>query len=151
MPHNDDQDARDRPARAGRRDPKTGQPMPPGIAARPFSIRLTEEERGVLEARAGCIPLSTFIRDLLLGEGLAGKRRRVAAPVKDHAALARVLALLGRSRVASNLNQLAKAANLGVLPASPMTEAELRAACAAVAEMRAQLMRALGLGGGGAP
>jgi hypothetical protein len=104
-----------------------------------------------LAERAGCVPLGTFIRGLLLGEELAAKRRRVAAPVKDHAVLARVLALLGRSRIASNLNQLAKAANLGVLPASPMTEAELRAACAAVAEMRAQLMRALGLGGGGAP
>jgi len=121
------------------------------LRTRPFSIRLTEDERRLLAERAGRVPLGTFIRDLLFGEGLAAKRRRVVAPVKDHAALARVLALLGRSRIANNLNQLAKAANLGVLPASPMTETELRAACAAVAEMRTQLMRALGLGGGGAP
>jgi len=42
--------------------------------------------------------------------------------VKDHAAPAMALALLGRSRIASNLDQLAKAADLGVMTVSPMTD-----------------------------
>ena len=57
----------------------------------------------------------------------------------------RVLAALGQSRIASNLNQLAKAVNIGVLPVTPETEADMSEACAAVSAMRADLMRALGL------
>lgn len=114
-------------------------------AAKPFSIRLTEDERGTLLSRAGRVPLGTFIRDLLLDGNVQAKRRRSLSPVKDHEALARVLALLGASRIASNLNQLAKAANTGVLPVGPDTEADLREACAAVVAMRAALMKALDL------
>lgn len=114
-------------------------------ATKPFSIRLTEDERGTLLARAGRVPLGTFIRDLLLDGKAQAKRRRSLSPVKDHEALARVLALLGASRIASNLNQLAKAANTGILPVGPETDADLREACAAVVAMRAALMKALGL------
>lgn len=75
--------------------------------------------------------------------------RRAPAPVKDHEALARVLAALGQSRIANNLNQLAKAVNIGVLPMSPNVEEDISEACAAVAAIRRDLMRALGLRQGG--
>lgn len=112
---------------------------------RPFSIRLTEAEKSLLLARAGRIPLGTYIRDALLSGDVQAKRRRMSNPVADHAALARVLAVLGQSRLSSNLNQLAKAVNIGALPVSPETEAELADACHAVSAMRGDLVRALGL------
>lgn len=112
---------------------------------RPFSIRLTDAERCLLLDRAGRVPLGTYIRDALLSGDAQAKRRRQTRPVKDHEALGRVLAALGQSRISSNLNQLAKAVNIGVLPVTPETEADLAEACAAVSAMRADLMRALGL------
>ncbi len=123
----------------------------PGAAAKPFSIRLTDDEKRLLLERAGKLPLGTFIRDLILGDELLMPRRQMANPVKDHEALARVLAALGQSRIANNLNQLAKAVNIGALPVTDETERDIIAACAAVVAMRGDLMRALGLPEGGRP
>ena len=58
--------------------------------------------------------------------------------------LAKLLALLGSSRIANNLNQLAKAVNIGSLPVVEETEKDIRSACADVAVMRKELLRALG-------
>lgn len=121
----------------------------PGKSARPFSIRLTEDEKRRLLDRAGAVPLSAYVRDLVLDDTHRAARRRAANPVKDHEALARVLAALGQLRIASNLNQLAKAANIGALLVDPETEQEISGACAAVLAMREDLMRALGLMEGG--
>lgn len=119
----------------------------PGAAAKPFSIRLTESERALLLARADKLPLGTYARNVLLDEAERAPRarmNRVPAPVKDHEALAKVLAALGQSRIANNLNQLAKAVNIGALPVSAEVEQEISGACSAVASMRHHLMRALG-------
>jgi len=68
--------------------------------------------------------------------------------VKDQSTLSQLLGLLGKSHIANNLNQLAKAANFGSLPVTQETEADLRQACADVAAMRSLLMRTLGLKAG---
>ena len=112
---------------------------------RPFPIRLTDAERCLLLDRAGRVPLGTYIRNALLSGDAQAKRRRQTRPVKDHEALARVLSALGQSRIANNLNQLAKAVNIGVLPVSPETEQDIGEACDAVRAMREALMLALGL------
>ncbi|MBO6857164.1 hypothetical protein, partial [Roseibium sp.] len=114
----------------------------------PFSLRLTFEERAKLDAAANGVPLGAYIRAILFDEELPKVRRRNTNPVKDHAALGRVLAALGGSHLASNLNQLARAVNTGTLPVHPEIENELREACANVAQMRAVLIEALGLDGG---
>jgi len=112
---------------------------------RPFSLRLSAEQRRALETRAGTLPLGEYIRSRLFSDDPRPEPvRRHPRPVKDHKALAEVLARLGASRLASNLNQLARAANAGALPVTPETEAALRQACADIAAMRAALMRALG-------
>lgn len=129
--------------------PPSARTIRPRAAARPFSIRLTEDERRSLLERAGKLPLGVFIRDLILAGGSQTPRRRTANPVKDHEALARVLAAFGQSRIANNLNQLAKAVNTGALPVTPETESEIHAACTAVIAMRRDLIRALGLPEGG--
>lgn len=110
----------------------------------PFSLRLTWEERARLEEEAGGGPLGFYIRELLFGDDAAPRKRRGNSPVQNREALGRVLGALGQSRLSSNLNQLAKAVNTGSLPVTPETEADLQAACRAVAEIRAELLRALG-------
>jgi hypothetical protein len=64
-------------------------------------------------------------------------------PVKDHKLLAELLGKLGASRLANNLNQLARLAHLGTLPMTPELSDELRQACAEIAIMKAVLMDAL--------
>ena len=54
---------------------------------------------------------------------------RQAGRIKDHLAQARVLAMLGQSRISNNLNQFAKAVNIGVLPVTPETEEHIAVDC----------------------
>lgn len=118
----------------------------------PFSLRLSFEEKALLRAAANGVPLGAYIKAKLFDEPLEKVRRRNTNPVKDHAALGRLLGSLGKSRLSQNLNQLARATNTGALPVSPEVEAELRQACADVKAMREELMRALGsISEGGEP
>ncbi len=110
----------------------------------PFSLRLTAEERARLTEEAGGAPLGAYIKSKVLGRPLR-IRRKDWLPVKDRVSVAALLGLLGRSHIASNLNQLAKAANTGSLPLTPETEAELLAALDDVRAMRTILTIALGL------
>jgi hypothetical protein len=112
----------------------------------PFSLRLSFEERQKLEKQAAGVSLAAYVKDCLFG-GDAPRRGppRGTAPVKDHEVLGKLLAQLGASRLPNNLNQLAKAANVGTLPVNAETERELQRACQDVAAMRVMLMRGLGL------
>lgn len=114
----------------------------------PFSLRLTPEERLRLEQDAGRQSVSAYIKSRLFNGAAAPVRTRGLSPVRDHAALASALARLGQSRIANNLNQLARAANVGALDLTPELEAELREACAAVVEVRSLLVAAVGLSDG---
>ena len=79
----------------------------------PISLRVTFEEKANLEKAAAGMSLSAFIRWKLFDPSSPPPHRRGAFPVKDHRALAQLLAMLGQSRLANNVNQLAKAANTG--------------------------------------
>lgn len=122
--------------------PSDNKGKPQGIPA-PFSLRLTFEERAALEHAAGDMPLGTYIRSQVLGGKETRRRRKRRKPVKDHKALGFVLGELGRSRLASNVNQLAHAVNSGSLPVTPETEKAIQEACADIHKMRMMLMRAL--------
>lgn len=89
--------------------------------------------------------LASYVQWRLFDPDQPPPRKRGKAPVKDQEAIARVIGLLGQSRIANNLNQLAKQANLGTLPVTPDTEAALLEAAADIAAMREMLVRALGL------
>ena len=114
----------------------------------PFSIRLSDADRARLAIEAAGAPLGAYIKAKALGQAPL-RMRRTGHSVEDRKALARTLALLGRSRIANNLNQLAYAANIGSLPMTPEIEAELRESLHAVQEMRRLLLTALGLKPGG--
>ena len=123
---------------------KAAKPKAPS----PFCVRLSDEEKARLRADAGGRPLGAYVRDRLFGEA-AQKRRISRKPKVDDEALGRVLAALGQSRLSSNLNQIAKGVNTGTLPLTPDVEADMRKACEAVAAMRRDLVKALGLQEGG--
>ncbi len=117
---------------------------PPRKPSPPFSLRLTPRERARLEELAGSQPIGTYIRARLFGEE-ADTRRKLRRPRVDDQKLAHVLAELGRSRLAQNMNQIARAANTGTLEASPELNAELQDACKTVRILRETLMAAIGL------
>ncbi|MEL6365991.1 MAG: hypothetical protein AAFR11_14240 [Pseudomonadota bacterium] len=127
-------------------EPRKRRKHPP-----PFSIRFTDEERARLEQAAGSLALAAFIRLKLFEdmEDAPPKRRRIAkrqhSPTAELAMLSQMLGALGQSRLASNMNQIAKVANVGALPVSPELEADLAEACTAIQEMRRELIAALGV------
>lgn len=111
----------------------------------PFSVRLTFEERAKIETNAGTMPVGAYIKSLLLADDAPRYRARVKSPVKDTQALAELLACLGSSRIANNLNQLAHAANIGNLYFDTDTKIQISQACSDVRIMRQLLMQALGM------
>ncbi|MEM8985633.1 MAG: hypothetical protein AAGC95_02830 [Pseudomonadota bacterium] len=111
----------------------------------PLSFRATLEERALLKAWAGTQPVSAYIRKKLFGEKASPRKLNKRLPSTDHEALSKVLALLGQSRLSSNMNQIAKAANMGSLPLSDGLQEELTAACADIRQMRQTLIEALDL------
>lgn len=111
----------------------------------PFSLRLTPDEREQLEAKAGAMPLASYIKSVVLSDEAPKYRRRRKPPVAEQQLLAQVLARLGQTRTANNLNQIAKHLNQGTLAIDEELEADLNAAIAEVAWMRVTLMQALGM------
>ena len=110
----------------------------------PFSIRLNEAERALLTARAGDLPVATYIKRSVLGDGTQRLQRIPKAASHDRDALARCLAALGRSRLADSRAGLARLAETGALVCDEETLASLRRACDDVRMIRDLLMQALG-------
>ena len=110
----------------------------------PLSIRFSRDERTQLEKLAGNRTLSGYVRECVLSEA-SPRGRHARKPTKEDVALARLLAMLGQSRLAERLSRLAIAADQGWLPLTPETEDELRKACASISAMRGLLLQALGL------
>lgn len=125
------------------KDRKPEKPSRPS----PFCLRLSQEERALLERAAGDLPLGMYIRQCLFKEAVTRRRRTRKAPIKDKKLLGQALAELGRSRLSSNLNQIAKAIHTGTLILSPNVRAALLEACTDIQAIRTMLMKALGLDG----
>ena len=120
-------------------------PAPKKKQIPPFSLRLTPEERTQLEKDAAGMSLGAYIRSRLFETSTPKRRTRNKYPVKDHQELAKVLGELGRSRLANNMNQLAKAVNKGILEVTPETEQAISNGSSDIRWMRHVLMAALGL------
>lgn len=133
------EDFADRAAGTGSGATRTKKPEPP------FSLRLSAGDKARLREEAQGAPLGTYMKAKLLGSALPPRARRSGLAVEDRRSLAQALALLGRSRVAANLNQLAHAANTGALWVSPEVERELLDAAREVRLIRELLLRALGM------
>lgn len=110
----------------------------------PLTLRLTAEERARLEELAAEMTLSAYVRACVFAEDTKLRKSRPADVVEDKKAAAEALALLGQSRIASNLNQLAYHANIGALIVGETEKGQIAEANAHLVAIRALLMRALG-------
>ncbi len=117
----------------------------PTRRAPPLSVRFTSAELERIDIERQSLRRSTYIKSKVLGGGA------LKSAVADRPSLARALALLGQSRFASNLNQMAHLGHIGALTFTPEEQAELAAALSHVAEIRALLLNALGKKTGEAP
>ncbi|MEI9990193.1 MAG: plasmid mobilization relaxosome protein MobC [Rhizomicrobium sp.] len=107
------------------------------VRTRIFPIRLSDEERAIVEAkaeRAGLTP-SSYARQILLD---APAPRQVRRPPVERRELARLLGELGK--IGGNLNQLAKAANQGLT----VYQNEILLALGGLKVVREAILRALG-------
>jgi hypothetical protein len=107
------------------------------VRDRVLPIRLSADERAAVEAAAekAGLTASSYARQVLLG---APAPRQVRRPPVEKRELVRLLGGLGNVR--GNLNQLAKAVHTGIL----IYSGDIDAALAALAEVRAAILAALG-------
>ncbi len=110
----------------------------------PFSLRLSNREREELKELADGEPLGRFIRDAIFKHEQRPPRNRKPS-VADREALSKLLGMFGRSRIANNINQLAKAANSGSLPVNHDVIQGLNDAVENIKWIRDTLITALGL------
>lgn len=108
------------------------------------TLRFSEEDYARLKELADGMALATYIRAQALAEDLPRRKRRLA-PVDDRQAVAQLLGLLGQSRIANNLNQLAYHANVGSLAMDDAARSQIEEAYEHILFMRSTLMKALGL------
>lgn len=109
-----------------------------------LSVRLTLEERDRLEALAGERPVSAYVRSRLFGTG-GTRRRSKRRQTPDNAALAQVLAALGRSDLSASMKWIQGSIEGGAVRLNPEESLALRDACADISQMRRDLIMALGL------
>lgn len=109
----------------------------------PVTLRLTADERERLEELAVGMTLSAYIRACVFSQEEKRRKRRPKDTVADKKALAECLALLGHSRMASNLNQLAYHANVGALVVDDEVKEQITESYEGIKEMRALLIAAL--------
>lgn len=110
-----------------------------GKRSSPISLRLTQEERDKLSKMAGNIPVSTYIKSVVLEDGRT--RKTLSA---DRVLLAQLLGQLGASGLGPSLALMAEAADSGSLHVDDLLAARLHDACRDVRGMHLLLMTALG-------
>ncbi|MEM6932066.1 MAG: hypothetical protein AAF526_00620 [Pseudomonadota bacterium] len=120
--------------------PNTAKPKPLYV-----SLRVTAEEKARLKKDAAGLSLSDYVRERLFGAETKPRRTRGKSAVEDHAALSKVLRALGQSELARDFEALSRAERDGTLVLDAESAQRLRAACADVAAMRRDLIKALGL------
>ena len=113
----------------------------------PISIRFSDDERMLLKQRAGNKSLSAYVRDQALDGDVTPRKTRGRTPVKDHQALAHVLSALGRSEIHKSLNSIIALSKENAPLFDETVQKALWRACRDIAEMRADLVAALGLRG----
>lgn len=108
----------------------------------PLSIRLTPEERRLLEELAGTMSLAAYIKMAAL-DGYRPSRMP-ARTLASQKMLAQVLATLGANQLSASLERLSYAAASGSLYVDERLSAKFAAACDDIRAMHLHLLEALG-------
>ena len=124
---------------------KPAKPRPKRKRPYSLSVRLSDEERALLERKAGSRPLGAYVRQKVLGESEEKRRKTRAKPSLDAALLGRLLGLLGKSDQVKCLFLLLAAAETEQMKLRTEERAALVDACANVRDVRELLIKALGL------
>lgn len=111
------------------------------------TLCLLVDDHERLKKMADGMALATFIRAKVLDEQLPRRKRRSSGSIADKQAIAQILGLLGQSRIANNLNQLAYHANVGSLVMDDATQAQIEEAYGHIIFLRQTLLKALGMRG----
>ena len=111
------------------------------------TVRFSRDDYERLQELADGASLAVYLRAKALDQKLPRGRKASGTAIADRAAVAQLLGLLGQSRIANNLNQLAYHANIGSLAIDDQTREQIEDAYAHVRLMRSLLMQALGLKG----
>jgi len=118
-------------------------PKPTKRSHSPITLRLTSSERERLEKLAAGMTLSAYIRACLFETEDKRRPRRSKILTQDKEEIAQILSLLGQSRIANNLNQIAHHANLGMLEIDPTVVDKIEEAYGYIYDMRDRLVKAL--------
>jgi hypothetical protein len=110
----------------------------------PLSVRLTQAERDALLIRAGGLTLSSYVKQVLFDNASPAPHGNGMA-LANRTLLAHLLATLGASRVAPNLERLVHDVSLGDLLIDEVTATRIIEACDDVRLMHNALMRGLGM------
>lgn len=108
-----------------------------------LTIRFTQEEYALLQAKAGDKALSAFVRDLSLDKAQSKRKTTNTAPIKDHVSLAQILALLGKSGISSEFSALNEAVKLGFVDLDEEAKNNVQIACDDLGKIKSLLMHAL--------
>ena len=108
------------------------------------TVRFSNDDYKRLQELADGAALSVYLRAKALEETLPKRKKRSIASIEDKQAIAQLLGLLGQSRIANNLNQLAYYANIGALQMDEETKFQIIEAYDHIIFIRQTLMRALG-------
>lgn len=118
-----------------------------GQSSSPISLRLTANEKQQLTIAAKGQTISGHIRHRLFETEVTSSKRAARGQfvIKDHQALAKTLALLGKTSLSANMSKLANAAHMGALPVTDEMVTELHNACADIVAIKSLIMNALAI------
>ncbi|PHQ69428.1 MAG: hypothetical protein COB93_08085 [Sneathiella sp.] len=114
----------------------------------PLSLRLSDAEREQLHLDAGSLAINAYIRKKLFGDNarlIRSRRHKQRRPSMDHEKIAKLLGMLGQSKLGPSLIAIAMAAETGSLPVTPELSEELHQACHDMRKIRTTLISALGI------
>lgn len=109
-----------------------------------FSMRLTQGQFDTLRQNAGSMPLSTYAKSVLFAEDVQTVRQSPRVIDGDRMLLAKILAQLGQSEIASNLETMAREAEAGNLVVDQVERLCLLRAYAELKKIRELLLASLG-------
>jgi len=108
------------------------------------TVRFSRDDYKRLQELADGVALSVYLRAKALEKTLPKRRRLSSSSIEDTQAIAQLLGLLGQSRIANNLNQIAYHANIGSLQIDDETKAQINEAYDHILFIRQTLIKALG-------
>jgi len=105
-----------------------------------YSIRFSWPQRAELDRLTQGQSWAAYIKGVVFSGKLAHRAKKGSY---DYKTLAKLLAALGKSRIASNINQLARAANSGSLPVNEDVVKALMEATRAIEWMKRTLIKGM--------